>query len=162
MTEFAPPPPPPPPETVREIVQAAASGILINGMKMDKFFMPEFDMCFDVYHLFMPLLCKQAVEDFLPHTRLAIAQFHSHLKIEENKILHIVCHYIKFHSTYVCAKHLSTKFRPCPEVVKGISSSTQLSIKFFLLVNVKMPTIVTFFGILTFMIGKQHSRLIRA
>ena len=38
-----------------------------------------------------------------------------------------------------------------PEVVKLFSCSTQLSMKFFLLINVKMPTNV---GILTFMSGK--------
>ena len=36
------------------------------------------------------------------------------------------------------------------EVIKKISCSTQLSMKFFLLKNVKMPTIV---GIITFMSG---------
>ena len=35
-----------------------------------------------------------------------------------------------------------------PEVIKLFSCSTQLSMKFFLVINVKMPTIV---GILTFM-----------
>ena len=35
-----------------------------------------------------------------------------------------------------------------PEVIKHFSCSTQLSMQFFLLINVKMPTIV---GILTFM-----------
>ena len=39
-----------------------------------------------------------------------------------------------------------------PEVIKLFSCSTQLSIKFFLLVSVKMPTIV---GILTFMSRKN-------
>ena len=44
------------------------------------------------------------------------------------------------------------------EVINVFSCSTQLSMKFFLLINVKMPTIV---GILTFMIRKKkHSRLI--
>ena len=37
---------------------------------------------------------------------------------------------------------------PGPEVIKMFSCSTQLSIKIFLLINVKMPTVV---GILTFM-----------
>ena len=37
---------------------------------------------------------------------------------------------------------------PGPEVIKLFSCSTQLSTKFILLINVKMPTIV---GILTFM-----------
>ena len=38
-----------------------------------------------------------------------------------------------------------------PKVIKFFSCSTQLSMKFFLLINVKMPTIV---GIFTFMSGK--------
>ena len=37
--------------------------------------------------------------------------------------------------------------RPGPEVIKLLSCSTQLSTKFILLMNVKMPTVV---GILTF------------
>ena len=41
---------------------------------------------------------------------------------------------------------------PGPEVIKLFPSSTQLSMKFFLLINVKMPTIV---GILTFMRRKK-------
>ena len=41
----------------------------------------------------------------------------------------------------------------CPEVIKLFSCSTQLSMKFFLLLNVKMPTIV---GILTFMHRKNN------
>ena len=49
---------------------------------------------------------------------------------------------------------LSTKRRKkiWPKVIKLFSCSTQLSMKFFLLINVKMPTIV---GILTFMSGKN-------
>ena len=39
-----------------------------------------------------------------------------------------------------------------PEVIKLFSCSTQLSMKFFLFINVKMPTIV---GILTFMNRKN-------
>ena len=39
-----------------------------------------------------------------------------------------------------------------PEVIKLFSYSTQLSMEFFQLINVKMPTIV---GILTFMSGKN-------
>ena len=42
--------------------------------------------------------------------------------------------------------------RPGPDVIKKNSCSTQLSMLFFLLINVKMPTIV---GILTFMSGKN-------
>ena len=48
-------------------------------------------------------------------------------------------------------KHQEIKI-PGPEVIKLFSCSTQLSMKFFLLINVKMPTIV---GILTFMSGKN-------
>ena len=44
------------------------------------------------------------------------------------------------------------KGRPGPKVIKLFSCSTQLSMKFFLLINVKMPTIV---GILTFVSGKN-------
>ena len=39
-----------------------------------------------------------------------------------------------------------------PEVIKLLICSTQLSMKFFLLINVKIPTIV---GILTLMNGKN-------
>ena len=46
-----------------------------------------------------------------------------------------------------------------PEVIKLFSCSTQLSMKFFLLINVKMPTpfvkMPTTVGILTFMSGKK-------
>ena len=47
---------------------------------------------------------------------------------------------------------LSLGIIPGPEVIKLFSCSTQLSVKFFLLINVKMPIIV---GILTFMGGKN-------
>ena len=43
---------------------------------------------------------------------------------------------------------------PGPEVIKLSSCSTQLSMKFILLTNVKMPTIV---GILTFMSRKNST-----
>ena len=43
---------------------------------------------------------------------------------------------------------------PGPKVIKLFSCSTKLSMKFFLLINVKMPTIV---GILTLMSGKNSS-----
>ena len=42
--------------------------------------------------------------------------------------------------------------RPGPEVIKRFSCSTQLNMKFFLPINVEIPTIV---GILTFMSGKN-------
>ena len=42
--------------------------------------------------------------------------------------------------------------RPGPEVIKLFSCSTQLSMKFFLLIIVKMPTVV---GILTIMSRKN-------
>ena len=41
---------------------------------------------------------------------------------------------------------------PCPEFIKLFLCSTQLSMKFFPLINVKMPTIV---GILIFMSGEN-------
>ena len=42
--------------------------------------------------------------------------------------------------------------QPGPEVLKLFSCSIQLSMKFFLLINVKMPTVV---GILSFMSMKN-------
>ena len=48
---------------------------------------------------------------------------------------------------------LTDCIRPGPEVIKLFSCSTQLSMKLFLFLNVKMPTIV---GILTFMSGKNN------
>ena len=42
---------------------------------------------------------------------------------------------------------------PGPKVIKLFSCSTQLSMNFFPLINVKMPTIV---GILTFRSGKNN------
>ena len=44
------------------------------------------------------------------------------------------------------------RMQPGPEVIKLFSCSTKLRMKFFLLINVKMPTIV---GILTYMSGKN-------
>ena len=41
---------------------------------------------------------------------------------------------------------------PGPEVIKLFSYSTQLSMKFFVLINIKMPTIV---GILIFISRKK-------
>ena len=51
-----------------------------------------------------------------------------------------------------------TTMKPGPEVIKLFSCSTQLSTKFILVINVKMPTIV---GILTFisMINTTSERL---
>ena len=46
---------------------------------------------------------------------------------------------------------INSLWKPWPEVIKPFSWSTQLSMKVFLPINVKMPTIV---GILTFMSGK--------
>ena len=51
-----------------------------------------------------------------------------------------------------CFGCISKIQKPGPEVIKLFSCSTQLSMKFFPLINVKMPTIV---GILTFMSGKN-------
>ena len=49
-------------------------------------------------------------------------------------------------------KHDSSPYSPSPEVIKLCLCSTQLSMDFFLLINVKMPTIV---GILTFISRKN-------
>ena len=46
-----------------------------------------------------------------------------------------------------------TSLRSGPEVIKLFSCSTQLSMKFSPLIDVKMPTIV---GILTYMSGKNN------
>ena len=66
-----------------------------------------------------------------------------------------------YSSLYCCTGELKIpnvgKDKCCPAVIKQFSCSTQLSMKLFLLINVKMPTNV---GILTFMSRKKHSRLI--
>ena len=51
---------------------------------------------------------------------------------------------------FACADRINDKTGP--EVIKLFSCSTQLSMKFFLLINVKIPAIV---GILTFMSGRN-------
>ena len=48
--------------------------------------------------------------------------------------------------------HVAPREDSGPEVIKRYSCSAQLSMKFFLLINVKMPTIV---GILIFMSRKN-------
>ena len=65
--------------------------------------------------------------------------------------------YVRKHLTlnrlaYEALSRLRYKRDPGPEVIKLFSCSTQLSMEFFLLIKVKMPTIV---GILTFMSGKN-------
>ena len=49
--------------------------------------------------------------------------------------------------------HFHKHSKPGPEVIKLFPCSTQLSMKFFPLIDVKMPTIV---GILTSMSGKNN------
>ena len=58
-----------------------------------------------------------------------------------------------------CMKIREPYFSPGPKVIKHFPCSTQLSMKFILLINVKMPTIV---GILTFisMINTTSERLL--
>ena len=51
-----------------------------------------------------------------------------------------------------CCSQMIFETFPGPEVIKLFSCSTQLSMKFSPLINVKMPKIV---GILTFMRGKN-------
>ena len=55
-------------------------------------------------------------------------------------------------------KSQSYQFPSGPKVIKRFSCSTQMSMKFILLINIKMPTIV---GILTFisMINTKSERL---
>ena len=48
-------------------------------------------------------------------------------------------------------------FGPGPEVINLFSCSTQLSTNFFLLINVKMPTIV---GIFTFMSNNNNNNIL--
>ena len=60
------------------------------------------------------------------------------------------------HFDFQCTRQINSSLtssyeQPGPEVIKLFSCSTQMSMEFFLLINVKMPTIV---GILTFMSGK--------
>ena len=55
--------------------------------------------------------------------------------------------YVQFDNRFLAFYSISTG-RSGSEVIKFFSISTQLSMKFILLINVKMPTIV---GILTFM-----------
>ena len=50
-------------------------------------------------------------------------------------------------------RNVQEKIQSGPEVIKLFSCSTQLSMKFFPLTDVKMPTIV---GILTCMSGKNN------
>ena len=55
---------------------------------------------------------------------------------------------IYYLNSFIHVKTLSAALRKSGHEVKKTSYETQLSMKFFLLINVKMPTIV---GILTFM-----------
>ena len=52
----------------------------------------------------------------------------------------------------LCLNRFSCCHSSGPEVIKLFSCSTQLNMNVFLLINIKMPTIV---GILTFMSGKN-------
>ena len=70
-------------------------------------------------------------------------------KMDAGKFFTMFCCLLFFFQTPV----LKNSFRvsgPGPEVIKPFSYSTQLSTKFILHINVKMPTIV---GILTFVIA---------
>ena len=59
----------------------------------------------------------------------------------------LVSYFFVFLLSYSCLYSVIVAC-PIPEVIKFFSCSTQLSLKFILLINVKMPTIL---GILTFM-----------
>ena len=46
-----------------------------------------------------------------------------------------------FNSIFVCLKNMLARHSPSPEVIKLFSCSTQLSMKFILLINLKILTI---------------------
>ena len=54
---------------------------------------------------------------------------------------------------HICYLSRTNAIKPCSELIKLFPCSTQLIMEFFLLINVKMPTIV---GILTFMSKKNN------
>ena len=71
---------------------------------------------------------------------------------EQKKNQQVTWKHVKLPSMQISAsiyriKQVSTYLLSRPEVVKKVPCSTQLSTKFILLINVKMPTII---GILTF------------
>ena len=78
------------------------------------------------------------VNQFMPY-RIS----HSYQLDESISNLRVVDSNLQFHSNCILKANSA---EPGPEVIKLISYSTELSTKFILLINVKMPTIV---GILT-------------
>ena len=76
------------------------------------------------------------------------------LRKEKNSVyvLHLLVN-VRFASFPLKENSCTLRHRPGPEVIKLFSCSTQLSMKFSPLINVKMPTIV---GILTCMSGKNN------
>ena len=75
-----------------------------------------------------------------------------------NCCIHILQHFIQVFTVCQITCNCAWLCKPGPEVIKLFSCSTQLSTKFILLINVKMPTVV---GILTFisMINATSERL---
>ena len=77
------------------------------------------------------------------------------MKSKNRKIcdeVHYVVSWVLLGETQQWYNETDFKSTPDPEVIKLFQCSTQLSMKFFLLINVKMPTTV---GILTFMSQKN-------
>ena len=64
----------------------------------------------------------------------------------------LIFHFKLPKASCISVSHMDRALVPGPKVIKLFSCSTQLSMKFFLLINVKM---LTFFGILTFMSRKN-------
>ena len=52
---------------------------------------------------------------------------------------------------------IQVSLKPCPEVIKLFSYSTQLRTQFILLINVKMPKIVTFINMIN---KKKYEKLL--
>ena len=83
----------------------------------------------------------QEVTDFMSICRLLVCTLSSIFTVDSTSSTSITGSYPD-----------TTLFRPGSKVIKRISCLAQLSMKFFLLNNVKMPTVV---GILTFMSRKN-------
>ena len=81
-----------------------------------------------------------------------ISDYHHHIVLKKEKVW---CYNAVMYPEDVdgmAESEDSYETPPGPEVIKHFSCSSQLSMKFFLLINVKMPTTV---GILTFMNRKN-------
>ena len=84
------------------------------------------------YYPMLDFYVKTGIRFSVPDKRL--------FEITEVEITRVDCIYMQGFLKYVC--------EAVPKVIKKFSCSTQLSMKYFLLINIKMPKII---GILTFM-----------